>query len=335
MMTGSTGVNTLGKESIARFLATNAVLLVFLLFVLFATAVSGGRFILPGNISVILFQCSVIGVLVLGETLVVLLAGIDLSIVAVAILAAMVMGAAGSERQGLMNLSGIVPYIGLVPVILLALAGAALIGFINGVIVVKCRIPAFIVTLAMSLALSGLAMLVTGGAPIHYPHAFFAALGQTRFLTLPAPVFVFALLAVGLGFFLARSRIGIMLYAVGGNPRAATLSGLPVQGLTILAYTLCSLMGGIAGLLFLARTGSVAPTSGEGLLLNTIAAVVVGGVSLTGGKGSIGNAVIGTLLLAALGNLMNILLISPPLQGAVSGIITVLAIMLNVRLNPN
>lgn len=126
-----------------------------------------------------------------------------------------------------------------------------------------------------------------------------------------------------------------MIYAIGGNRRAAALSGIPVRSVTILAYVLCSLFGGIAGFLFLARTGSVAPTSGGELLLSTIAAVVVGGVSLSGGKGSIANAVIGTLMLAGLGNLMNIMLISSHLQDAVSGLIIVLAIMLNARLNPS
>ena len=321
-------------RNLRRLLTDNAILLVFVLFIVFAAIISKGRFIQPSNISVILFQCSVIGVLALGQTLVILLAGIDLSIATVAILAAIVMGAGGSEEQQMMNLSGILPYLGFLPSIIVALVGAALIGLINGVAVVTFRIPAFITTLAMSLALSGLAMLMTGGSPVHYPDPFFADFGTMKFLSLPAPVYVFALLALIAAFFLARSRLGVMLYAIGGNPRAAGLSGIPVKSVTILAYVLCSLFGGIAGFLFLARTGSVAPTSGGELLLSTIAAVVVGGVSLAGGKGSIANAVIGTLLLAGLGNLMNIMLISPHLQDAVSGLIIVLAIMMNARLDP-
>ena len=112
-----------------------------------------------------------------------------------------------------------------------------------------------------------------------------------------------------------------MIYAIGGNPRAARLSGIPVEKITILVFTLSGLLGGIAGFVFLARTGSVTAASGGNLLLNTIAAVVVGGVSLYGGKGSIRNSVIGTLLLAGLGNLMNIMLVSPHLQEAISGLI--------------
>ena len=124
-----------------------------------------------------------------------------------------------------------------------------------------------------------------------------------------------------------------MIYAIGGNPRAARLSGIPVDKITILIYTLSGLLGGIAGFVFLARTGSVTAASGGNLLLNTIAAVVVGGVSLYGGKGSIRNSVIGTLLLAGLGNLMNIMLVSPHLQEAISGLIILAAIIVNVRLD--
>ena len=126
-----------------------------------------------------------------------------------------------------------------------------------------------------------------------------------------------------------------MIYAIGGNQRAARLSGIPVDKITILIYTLSGLLGGIAGFVFLARTGSVTAASGDNLLLNTIAAVVVGGVSLYGGKGSIRNSVIGTLLLAGLGNLMNIMLVSPHLQEAISGLIILAAIMVNVRLDRN
>jgi len=124
----------------------------------------------------------------------------------------------------------------------------------------------------------------------------------------------------------------LALYALGGNPRAACLSGIPVVRITILMYTLCGLLGGVGGFLFLARTGSVANDSGENLLLTTIAAVVVGGVSLSGGQGSIKNAVFGILLLAGLSNLMNILLVSPHLQDALSGVIILVAIAANARL---
>ncbi|WP_442580471.1 ABC transporter permease [Mesorhizobium sp. ASY16-5R] len=318
-----------------RILAQNAIIVAFLVFVVLAGIVSGGRFLQPGNLSVILFQSSVIGVLVLGQTLVMLVAGIDLSVAAIAILAAIIMGAGGSERQQMMNLSGILPYLGFLPSIVVAMLAAVLIGFVNGIAVVKFRIPAFIATLAMSLALTGLAMLMTGGSPVHYPDPFYEAFGQAKLFALPLPVCVFLLLALLFGLLLSRSTFGVRIYAIGGSPRAAALSGIPVGRMTVLAYTLCGLLAGIAGFLFLARTGSVAPTSGGSLLLSTIAAAVVGGVSLSGGKGSILNAAVGTLFLAGLSNLMNIMLVSPHMQAAVGGIVIVLAIMMNARLDPD
>lgn len=318
-----------------RLLAANAILLVFVVFVTVAGIITGGRFLSAANVSVILFQCSVVGVLVLGQTLVLLIAGIDLSIAAIAIFAAVVMGAGGSERQIMMNFGGILPYLGFWPAIAVGFAGAAIAGLFNGLAVVVLRIPAFIATLATSLGLAGLTMLLTGGSPVNYPDRFYADFGSTRWFGLPLPVYVFFLLALVVGYVLARTTFGTQLYAIGGNPRAARLSGIPVGRITILAHTLCALLGAVGGFLFLARTGSVAPSSGGSLLLGTIAAAVVGGVSLAGGKGSAFNAVIGTLMLAGLSNLMNILLVSPHLQNAVSGLIIVVAIILNMRLSPD
>ncbi len=316
------------------WLRQNSIVLVFAVVVLLATLVSDGRFIRPQNIINVLFQSSVVGVLALGETLVMLTGGIDLSVVATAILAAIVMGAAGSEQQQEMSLSGVLPYLGLPLSVLVAFAAALIIGLLNGAMVVVLRIPAFIATLAMALLVSGTAMLLTGGAPIYYPAQFFTALGQMKLLWLPFPVHAFLVVASVLSLVLSRTKLGVMLYALGGNARAARLSGIPVGTVMICVHTLCSLLAGVAGFLFLARTGFVAPTSGENFLLTTIAAVVVGGISLAGGKGSIKGAVVGVLLLASLSNLMNILLISPHLQDAVSGIIILAAIMVNVRIDP-
>ncbi|MCX7304066.1 MAG: hypothetical protein NTV73_06975 [Hyphomicrobiales bacterium] len=138
-----------------------------------------------------------------------------------------------------------------------------------------------------------------------------------------------------MGFFLSRSKLSVQLYAAGGNPRAATLPGIPVSRITILADTASGLFGGIAGFLFLARTGSVPAHSGGNLLLETIAAIVIGGVSLAGGKGTVLSAFAGTLLLVGLSNLTNIPFVSPHLQDAVSGLIIVAAIVINTRLDPS
>lgn len=314
-------------------LRDNGIVLLFGGFVLLATAVSGGHFLNPSNIVNVVFQSSVVGVLALGETLVMLTGGIDLSVVATAILAAIVIGGAGSERQQAMSMSSIMPFLGLWPAIAAGIGGAALVGLINGIMTVKLKIPAFIATLAMSLVLAGLGMVLSGGAPIDYPDPFFEAFGQAKLLGVPYPAWTFLGIAALLGLALSRSAVGLAVYALGGNLRAARLSGIPVERITILMYALSGLLGGIGGFLFLARTGSVANDSGGNLLLTTIAAVVVGGVSLAGGYGSIKNAVFGVLLLAGLSNLMNILLVSPHIQDALSGGVILIAIAANARLN--
>jgi ribose/xylose/arabinose/galactoside ABC-type transport system permease subunit len=313
----------------------NAIGIVFVLFLIMGTAVSGGRLAEPSNLSNILFQSSVIGVLALAEALVMLTGGIDLSIVALMVVAAIFMGGAGSEEQQQMSMSNALPYLGFLPAILIAMAGAAVIGLINGVMVVIFRIPAFIATLVMALVLSGLSMLFTGGAPIYNPDPFFPDLGALRLLSIPAPVYILIVVTIFASFMLARSKFGVMIYALGGNGRAARMSGVPVAKTTIFVYTTAGLLAGLAGFLFLARTGSVNPTSGENFLLSTIAAVVVGGVSLAGGKGTIKNAFFGVLFLATLSNFLNILLVSPHIQDAISGLVIILAIAINVRIDPD
>jgi ribose/xylose/arabinose/galactoside ABC-type transport system permease subunit len=213
--------------------------------------------------------------------------------------------------------------------------GSTLVGLVNGAMVVLLRIPSFIATLVMALVLSGVAMLLTGGAPIYNPDPCDANLGAIRLLSVPVPVYLFLLLTAIAAFVLARSKLGVVLYALGGNPRAAKLSGIRVERATLMVYALSGLLAGLAAFLFLARTGSVAPTSGENFLLGTIAAVVVGGVSLAGGKGTIRNAFVGVLFLATLSNLLNILLVSPHIQDAISGVVIIVAIALNARLDPD
>jgi ribose/xylose/arabinose/galactoside ABC-type transport system permease subunit len=323
------------SAGVAQLLRANGIVLVFALFVLFAVAISNGRFLQPSNISIVLFQSSIVGVLALGEMLVMLAGGIDLSIAALAILAAIIMGGAGSERQQAMSLSAALPYVGFLPAILIAGVSALLVGFVNGFIIVKLRIPAFIATLAMALLLSGLGLLLTGGSPIYYPDPFFKTFGESKFLLLPFPVYLFFLLTILMMFVLSRAKIGVIVYALGSNYRAARLSGLPVTWTALWVYTISGAFAAVAGFLFLARTAFVAPNSGENLLLTAIASVVVGGVSLAGGKGSIKNAFFGVLLLASLSNLMNILLISPHIQDAVSGVIILIAIAVNKRIDPD
>jgi ABC-type xylose transport system permease subunit len=167
------------------FWQDNGTLIVLVLFVVLAAGASGGVFLRPSNLTTILYQASIIGVLVLGQTLVVIAGGLDLSMVAVLILSAVIMGGAGSERQSMMMLGGL-SYLGFWPALVAGFAAAALAGLVNGIMVARLHIPAFITTLARALFIGGIVLLVTGGSPIYYPDRFFAEFGRAKLLGLPA-----------------------------------------------------------------------------------------------------------------------------------------------------
>lgn len=310
----------------------NSMLIVLILFVIFATVTTDGKFIERQNLNTMLYQSSTIGVLAIGQALVMVAGGIDLSQATLLILVATLMGGAGSERQQDMNLGGQLTYLGLEPAILLGLGAAAFIGFMNGLVTVVARIPPFITTLVSSLVVAGATLLLTGGAPIYYPNDFFVEFGQRQLLELPYPVYVWIVLSIVFAVFLARSKYGSMIYALGGNERAALLCGLRVSWIKIMVFTLSGILAGIAGFLYLSRTGYVTPVLNDDYLLQTIAAVVVGGVSMTGGRGGIRHAFLGVLIFGALSNWMNIQLISPHVQDAVAGAIIIAAVMMNVRI---
>jgi ribose/xylose/arabinose/galactoside ABC-type transport system permease subunit len=301
-------------------------LVVLLALILIGALVSGGALLRPGNMVTVLFQAAIVAVLALAQLLVVLTGGIELSVAGTAILTAILMGAISSPAQPFL------PYLGVGPAIALGLLVALLIGLFNGLWVAFSRIPPFIVTLATLLLVSGAAYLITGGAPIYEPDQLFERFGQAKLLGLPYPVISWLLLMFAVHLALARTRFGLMLYVVGGNETAARLSGLGVVRLKLLAYSLSGLLAGLGGFLFLARTGYANPSGGGDYLLDSIAAVVVGGVSLNGGRGGVKDVLLGVLILAIVSNLLNIVGVPPTTQSAVKGAIILAAVMLNARL---
>lgn len=307
------------------FWRDNGTLVVLIAFMILATVVSGGIFIRPDNLITIAYQASIVGVLVLGQSLVVIAGGLDLSMVGILILSAVIMGGAGSEQQSMMLLGGL-PYIGLWPAIAAGFLTALLSGLLNGLMVTRLHIPAFIATLASTLLLSGIILLTTGGAPIYYPDPFFTHFGNSIWFGLPAPIYLFIAMTAIAWWMLNRTGFGRKLYAIGANARASHYSGVAVNNVRLCVYMLSGLAAGVAGFMFLSRTGYIAAASGGDMLMTTIASLVVGGISLSGGFGGIKHAVSGVLLLAALSNLMNILLISPYVQNAVNGFVILFAV---------
>ena len=275
-------------------------------------------FLTSGNILNVLRQAALIFLLASGLTLVILTAGLDLSVGAnvglSACLAGSVMQATGSAFLG--------AAVGLV-------SGCS-IGLGNGLLVTALRLPPFIATYGMLWVIHGLTYWFMAGATIHgFPPAF-RALGSGYWLSVPIPVYLmFVFLAVGIGF--ARyTTWGQEIYAIGANPVAARLSGIPVNRRLALVYTVSGAMAGLASLIFLARLNSAEGDIGEPLTLPAIAAVLIGGTSLFGGVGTVSGTLVGALILTLVLNGMNLLAIDANWQPLVTGAIVILAVALDV-----
>ena len=275
------------------------------------------HFLTPANIFNILRQTALLFLIASGLTLVVLTAGIDLSVGAnvglSACLAAVVLKATGSATLCLCT----------------ACACGALVGLANGLIVTSLRVPPFVATYGTYWILLGATYWFMGGESVHGFPPGFRALGTGFLWGVPIPVYIM-LLFFGLGsVFLARTRWGQEVYAIGANPEAARLSGIPVTRRIVLVYGVSGAMAGLAALVFLARLNSAEGDIGETLTLPAVTAVLVGGTSLFGGSGSIAGTLTGALLLTLIINGMNLLTISTNWQPFANGLIITAAVVLD------
>ena len=274
------------------------------------------------NLLNVLRQNSMLGLVALGMTFVILTGGIDLSV--------------GS----LLAVAGVVAAFladyGLIPALIAAVAATTFLGLINGTIIAKARIQPFIVTLAMMIAARGLALAVTDAKNVKISQTAtdFAYLGTGRIGGfLPVPV-VIMLIAFALGWLVLNyTRFGRHVFAVGDNDEAARLMGLNINRVTILVYTISGALAGLAGVILASRLNTGSPVEGAGRELDAIAAVVVGGTLLTGGKGSVVSTFFGVLLLGVIFNLFNLEgQISPWWQLVARGAILLAVVVLQNRL---
>ncbi len=274
------------------------------------------RFLTWENLGNIGRQVSINAIIATGMTLVIITGGIDLSVGAVMTLA-MTFGA-GAMLAG-------------VPVPLsigLALGTGLVCGAINGALVAYARLPAIIVTLAMMEVPRGIALLYTGGYPLSNLPASFSALGRGEILGVHLPTLVMIVVVVAGHFFLNRFVAGRAFYALGGNEEAARLSGLPVSRYKMLAYLLSGFTAALAGVVLSSRLMSGQPNAGIGFELDAIAAVVLGGTSIVGGRGSIIGTLIGAVTLGLLNNGLNLMSVSPYTQKILKGGVILIAIYL-------
>jgi ribose transport system permease protein len=286
-------------------------------------SVSTDTFLSMRNFLNVMDQITVLGVMAVGMTLVILIGGIDLSVGSVLALSGMVMGYLGNNRQW--------PF---VIAILAALAASAACGLTSGLMVTRLRMPAFIATLAMMSIARGIASIITNGEQIVGFPDWFSNLAIIRhFGFLTATVGIMVAITVIAWIVLSFRPVGRALYALGGSQEVARLAGIPVRQYTMWVYVLCGALAGLAGVILSARLDSSQPSSGLGYELDTIAAVVIGGASLSGGVGSIGGTAVGVLIIGFLRNGLNLLQVSPFVQQVVIGVVIAVAVAADTMRN--
>ncbi|MDR1808475.1 MAG: ABC transporter permease [Propionibacteriaceae bacterium] len=306
---------------VARFVANNGAL-VGLVILCVALWIATPHFMTTDNVLNVVVQASTIGLLAFGQTFVIVAAGIDLSVGSVAAFAAMVA----------CWLSANVGWPG--PVALVAgLVLGLVVGVVSGVSIAYGKLPAFIGTLAMLSVARGLTLVVSDGRPIGTPDAI-SFLGSD-IGGFPVPIIVFAIGGVVCSFVLTRTVAGRSMYAVGGNLEAARLAGLPVKRILVTVFALSGVYAALAGMLLAGRLNSAQPQAASGYELDAIAAVVIGGASLSGGSGRASGTLVGALILAVIRNGLNILNVSSFWQQVVIGLVIAVAVGIDVLRRKN
>ena len=305
---------------------------IFLAFLLLVAilSVSNEFFLTPGNISNVLLQTSINGVLAIGMTFVILTRGIDLSVGSVVALAGMV-SASFVTSSATAGIAG-APYPMVVALAVGILVGVGC-GALVGLIVSRFSVPAFVATLGMLSAARGATLIYGGGRPVPALSPEFRWIGTGNILGIPMPVILLAVVFLVSWWVLTRTRFGRYIYAVGGNPHAAKTSGLNVTRIRFMVYVISGALSGLAGMILSARTGSALPQAGIAYELDAIAAVVIGGTSLSGGVGRVTGTLIGALIIGVMNNGLDLMGIQSYYQQVLKGALIVGAVMLDQKRN--
>ncbi len=297
-----------------REFALILILLIIAIIMSFASPV----FLNRQNIEAILLALSVEATIAVGMAILIISGGLDLSVGSTMALTGVVTGLA---------LSSGLP----VPLaILIGLIAALLVGLINGLLVAKMNINPFITTLGMKITIRGLLLVIASGRAVLNLPASFTVIGQGRLFGVQYPTYIMLALII-MGDILARNhRFFRQNYYIGGNEKAARLSGINVDRVKIINYCLVALLAGVAGLLITARFGSASVTIGDGSELKVITATIIGGASLSGGEGSVFGAFLGALLMGVLANALNLLGVDVYWQNLITGLILIVAVVVDV-----
>lgn len=274
------------------------------------------QFSAPQNITNILQQNAVIGILACGMTFAIIIGGFDLSVGSTAALSTIVTAT-------------LVASAGLLPALAGALAAGLLVGAINGWLIAYARVNPFVATLGTMTVVRGVVYVVTNATPVFGVPMDYTTFGLGKLLGVPNVTWVFAAVALLLGGLLHLTRFGHYVFTIGGNARAAKVMGVDIRRVRFLTYLLVSCMAALAGVLLVTQTASGQPAAATGYELTAIAAVIVGGAVLGGGRGRMIGTVVGVLLLGVVSNGLNLFGVSPFWQPIATGLILIIAVGLD------
>lgn len=295
------------------------IMIVVMLAIVAFFAYKSARFATPDNLLTILIAAAPFALIALGQTLVILTGGIDLSVGSV--IAASAMAAAWSAK----NLGDNPIYPLLFAVVVGLLAGAT-----NGIVVSRLNVPPFIATLGMLTLASGVAYVIGNGAPINGLPASYGFFANTGIGGLTIPVILMVVAIIAFAFIMRRTTYGLRIYAIGGNRLASEIAGVRSKRILFSVYAISGLLAGLSGLMLSSRVITGAPNLGQGYELDAIAAVVIGGASLMGGRGTIWGTAIGLLLIQTINNGLDLLLVPAYWQDVIKGVIIVAAVAVDV-----
>jgi len=276
------------------------------------------NFLNANNLFQITRQSAELGIIALGMSIVLITKGIDLSVGSMASLTACTVG--------FLLISGFNPFLAIIMGIVLG----GLLGALNGVLVALVGLPPILVTLGTMTLFNGIALALTkGNAFSNFPDNFYV-IGHGSFLGIPIPTIIFLLLAIIIGVFLSKTRMGISIYAIGSNEEAALFSGLKIKSILLSVYIFTGILTGIAGIIMASRISTARADLGESYLLMSVAVAVLGGIEITGGKGKITGTVLASLIFAVLANGLNLIDISTFIQTMITGFVLIFVLVLGV-----
>lgn len=292
--------------------------LILLVICIFATILSPS-FLSVTNLFNVFKQITVAGVVGCGMTFVILTGGIDLSV-------GSILGLSGVLAAAVLESTGNPVF-----AIALALVVGVLCGAINGFFVSFCEIPPFISTLGMMTLLRGCVLVYTKGSPISIKSDAYKFFGKGAIAGIPVPVIILILLFLLAHYILTQTSYGRSIYAFGGNREAARLSGISTRFTEWMAYTINGLLCGIAGVILTARLGSAQSTSGTGIEMDAIAAVILGGTSLSGGVGFVLPTVVGAMIMGIIDNILTLMNVNPHATNIVKGAVILIAVLVDKK----